>query len=119
MSSTPFTCCSIGVVTDCSTTSALAPGYVAWTTTWGGVISGYWAMGRNGIATASTESKIGRSMKYATIDPSASGALRGGRGRDPHARTHLLQPRDDHLLAGGQAFLDHPHRLHARAHAHA
>src|SRR5205085_811801 len=52
MRSAPFTCCSIGAATLFVTTSALAPGYVALTVICGGVISGYWAMGRLNIATA-------------------------------------------------------------------
>jgi len=39
--STPLTCCSMGVATDCSTSSALAPTYVVVTWIRGGVISGY------------------------------------------------------------------------------
>src|ERR1700738_5407798 len=37
---TPLICCSSGVVTVSATTWALAPGYAALTTTWGGVMSG-------------------------------------------------------------------------------
>src|SRR5512147_902132 len=117
MCSTPLTCCSIGVVTVCSTTSALAPGYVAVTTTWGGVIWGNIAIGRKGIATApastttiaSTAAKIGRSMKKLTnialsARPSRSAA--GGRRHRLHGRGHahagpdLLEALDDDLLAG-------------------
>src|ERR1700760_5107462 len=49
MPGVPFTCCSIGVATVCSTVCASAP--VNWPLTWtiGGVISGYWSMGRTAI----------------------------------------------------------------------
>src|SRR5437762_562639 len=46
MFSTPLTCCSMGAATVSATTSALAPGYWQVTDTVGGVISGYWAMGK-------------------------------------------------------------------------
>src|SRR5881275_94035 len=46
MPSTPLTCCSMGAATVSATTTALAPGYDAETSTVGGVISGYWATGR-------------------------------------------------------------------------
>src|SRR4051812_25673099 len=52
--STPFTCCSIGVATDCSTSSALAPTYVVVTWMSGGVMSGYCEMGRRESETAPT-----------------------------------------------------------------
>ena len=52
--STPLTCCSMGVATDCSTSSALAPTYVVVTWISGGVISGYWATGRLESATPPT-----------------------------------------------------------------
>src|SRR6516162_2681232 len=71
MPSTPLTCCSIGAATVSATTWALAPGYDADTSTVGGVISGYWAIGSVNRATPppstitidSTEAKIGRLMK--------------------------------------------------------
>src|SRR5437870_1468395 len=52
--STPFTCCSIGVATDCSTSSALAPTYVVVTWISGGVMSGYCEMGSRESDTAPT-----------------------------------------------------------------
>src|SRR5437764_15402468 len=69
--STPFTCCSIGAATVSATTWALAPGYEAETSTVGGVISGYCAMGKvqpamlpaSTMTIDSTEAKIGRLMK--------------------------------------------------------
>src|SRR5262245_14142703 len=51
MFSTPLTCCSMGAATVLATTVALAPGYWQLTCTDGGVISGYWAMGRMKAAT--------------------------------------------------------------------
>src|SRR5437764_13522729 len=69
--STPFTCCSIGAATVSATTWALAPGYEAETSTVGGVMSGYCAMGKvqpamlpaSTVTIDSTEAKIGRLMK--------------------------------------------------------
>src|SRR4051812_26936465 len=49
MLSTPLICCSIGVATDCSTVSASAPGYVAFTWISGGAISGNCAVGSRNI----------------------------------------------------------------------
>src|SRR5690349_17757802 len=71
MSSTPFTCCSIGAATVSETVRAFAPGYTADTSIVGGVMSGYCATGSDVSATdpASvtmmliTLAKIGRSMK--------------------------------------------------------
>src|SRR5207302_719810 len=71
MFSTPLTCCSTGAATVSATTSALAPGYDADTSTVGGVISGYCVTGRVKTAMApaivmtmdSTDAKIGRLMK--------------------------------------------------------
>src|SRR6516165_10581040 len=71
MFSTPLTCCSIGAATVSATTWALAPGYWQVTTTVGGAIGGYIAIGsdQSAIAPASvitidrTVAKIGRSMK--------------------------------------------------------
>src|SRR5208282_2481582 len=71
MSWEPLTCCSMGAATDCATTSALAPGKVVDTVTWGGTTWGYWAIGRPRIesapirimTSAMTVEKTGRSMK--------------------------------------------------------
>src|SRR5207302_5539333 len=71
MSSTPLICCSIGAATVSATTLALAPGYDADTSTVGGAISGYCAIGSvmsamppaRVITIDSTEAKIGRLMK--------------------------------------------------------
>src|SRR6202012_3729071 len=46
MPGVPLTCCSMGVATVCSTVWASAPVNWAFTCTSGGVISGYWSMGR-------------------------------------------------------------------------
>src|SRR5690348_12146618 len=85
MFSTPLTCCSIGAATVSRTTEALAPGYEPETWTVGGVISGYWAIGRiqtaaspaSRITTEMTTPRTGRSMKkVAIVDyQSASKAL--------------------------------------------
>src|SRR6201996_5001658 len=48
----PFTCCSMGVATVCSTVWASAPVNWPLTCTIGGVISGYWSMGRTAIEIA-------------------------------------------------------------------
>src|SRR5262245_63694000 len=76
MLSTPFTCCSIGVATDCSTTSAEAPGYVVSTRIVGGARLGYCSMGSfNNVATPSktvtiamTIATVGRRMKKSDMD---------------------------------------------------
>src|SRR5258708_10537217 len=49
MPGVPFTCCSMGVATVCSTVWASAPVNWPLTCTMGGVISGYWSMGRTTI----------------------------------------------------------------------
>jgi len=74
MSCAPLTCCSMGVVTACSTTWALAP--VNWvdTCTEGGDICGYCAMGSPKMASTPvmvmtiemTAEKMGLSMKKLT-----------------------------------------------------
>src|SRR5262245_61523441 len=74
MPSTPLICCSSGIVTLFSTTSALAPGYDAETRTVGGVMCGNWPTGSNGndtapasvIRIARTDAKMGRAMKKST-----------------------------------------------------
>src|SRR3954468_24606963 len=88
MPSAPLTCSSIGVVTLCSTTWALAPGNVAVTCTVGGLICGYCEIGRPWKARApastitidSTAAKIGRSMKKTENMVSALGRLRSAAG---------------------------------------
>src|SRR6266571_2624071 len=71
MFSTPLTSCSMGVATVSASTFGFAPGYTARTTTVGGTISGYCAMGNCFIAInptitmtmERTAAKIGRRMK--------------------------------------------------------
>src|SRR6202162_1735880 len=71
MSCEPLTCCSMEAATDCDTTSALAPGKLVVTVTWGGTTCGYCAIGRLTAASAPTRimtsaitvEKTGRSMK--------------------------------------------------------
>src|SRR6266404_8800917 len=71
MSWEPLTCCSMEAATDCDTTSALAPGKLVVTVTWGGTTCGYCAIGRFTAASAPTRimisamtvEKTGRSMK--------------------------------------------------------
>ena len=82
MRSTPLTCCSIGVATDCSTASAPAPGYTAVTWMFGGDSCGYCSMGSvsrvctpiSTIRIASTMARIGRRMKNCAMAYSLAGA---------------------------------------------
>src|ERR1700761_510732 len=46
MPGVPFTCCSMGVATVCSTVCASAPVNCPFTCTTGGVMSGYWSIGK-------------------------------------------------------------------------
>src|SRR6478609_11160395 len=77
--STPLIACSKGVATERATTSALAPGYTAVTTTLGGAISGNKVMGKvysemppsNSNITDTTVDKTGRSInRFSIIDKS-------------------------------------------------
>src|SRR4051794_4122959 len=117
MRSTPFTSCSMGVATDCSTASAEAPGYVPVTRMLGGARNGYCSTERPRVMTSPsmtvrmemTMATIGRRMKkFATprlpsLRPPGSFRLTLG-----HARRHLhlaprpdlLHPLDDDALAG-------------------
>src|SRR4029079_9740249 len=71
MLSTPLICCSMGEATELASVAESAPGYVADTVTWTGVMLGYCATGSRYIDTAparqmmsaTTAAKIGRSMK--------------------------------------------------------
>src|SRR4051794_39599594 len=85
MFSTPLTCCSMGAATVSATTWAFAPGYDAETSTVGGVMSGYCAIGNvnNAIVPPrtmtidSTDAKIGRLMKnFENTDASVQLLLR-------------------------------------------
>src|SRR3569833_2541279 len=74
---TPFTCCSIGVATDCSTTSAAAPWYVVSTRYVGGDSTEYCSIDsrrstarpRSVMTIAATMATIGRRMMNAAITP--------------------------------------------------
>src|SRR5579871_6353272 len=75
MLSTPLTCCSIGVATDCSTVTASAPVNDVWTWIWGGTMFGYCAIGKRLAATTPTKmvtiaitiAMTGRAMKNLPI----------------------------------------------------
>src|SRR6267143_428914 len=141
MSWAPLTCCSIDAATDCDTTSALAPGKVAFTVTWGGTTCGYWAIGRPTAASAPTRimrsamtvEKTGRSMKKLSIGlfrlhlhAGSQQAFRIGH-RDAHLQRAALlvergideiEPSADRVLAAvGEAYVERrcliglPHRL--------
>src|SRR5271156_2612769 len=114
--STPLICCSSGVITVSAMVFGEAPGYWPLTTTVGGTISGYSLMGSDGIdnspATvmiiASTEAKIGRSMKNEEMFM----ALRRALGRrvhryplrcDGYAGMHALRAVHDDDIARLQA----------------
>src|SRR5271155_4229687 len=94
--STPLICCSSGVITVSAMVFGEAPGYWPLTTTVGGTISGYSLMGSEGIdnkpATvrriASTEAKIGRSMKNEEMFMTA---LRHALRRQVAAHGHSLR----------------------------
>src|SRR5689334_5572322 len=107
MPSTPLTCCSMGAATVSATTLALAPGYDADTSTVGGVISGYWAIGSvisampppRVMTIDSTEAKIGRLIKNLEntilVRGSWSVVRRVGRAeRDPPGYAVGLAPLD-------------------------
>ncbi len=84
MFSAPLTSCSMGTATFSSTTRALAPTKKVSTVMVGGLMGGYWAMGRVKMATVPamtitreiTMAKMGWRMKYLTTAPS-SPALMG------------------------------------------
>src|SRR3954470_21702398 len=144
MPSAPLTCSSMGVVTLCSTTWALAPGNVAVTCTVGGLICGYCEIGRPWKARApastmtidSTAAKIGRSMKKTENMVSALGRRRSaagggllgpGRGLLRLARRalldgdldpgpHFLRAFHDDALARLHAGIDHHEILRGAAH---
>ena len=81
MFSAPFTSCSIGMATFCSTTRALAPTKKVSTVTVGGLMGGYWEVGRARMASPPairmirpmTMAKTGRWMKYLTMAVSPRG----------------------------------------------
>src|SRR4051812_36369111 len=102
MPSTPLTCCSIGAATVLATTSALAPGKDADTSTVGGVISGYCVTGSRTtkipparvMTIDSTEAKMGRLMKkrentarpHFSFGARPEGVWGGGGAAGHHAR---------------------------------
>src|SRR2546426_5687230 len=113
MSWEPLTCCSMEAATDCDTTSALAPGKLVVTVTWGGTTCGYCEIGRPTAASAPTRimssamtvEKTGRSMKKLSM----ACALRLGRHDDwlhQGAGTKLAKSLHPHPVSGGQAARD-------------
>src|SRR5580692_2793836 len=99
MLSTPLTCCSIGVATDCSRVLASAPTYVARIWISGGTILGNWATGSVAMVTAPTITvniamtiaTIGRRMKNLDISIGSSyHRFREDLGVDLHTRTSVL-----------------------------
>src|SRR5215471_2408686 len=116
MRSTPFTSCSTGVATDCSTASADAPGYVAVTRILGGARNGYCStdsLRRTTIPNMTfrieiTMATIGRFIKKFDMASATFGFLarfagrRRCRGRccrdDLASRGHLLHALHDHAL---------------------
>src|SRR6266850_7297095 len=110
MFSTPLTSCSMGVATVSASTFGFAPGYTARTTTVGGTISGYCAMGNWNTAIPPTSTmtidrtaaKMGRRIKkwekFMAIQLFCRCTLRRGAPRfcvDHHARPHQHQSFDD------------------------
>src|SRR6266568_2752104 len=113
MSCEPLTCCSIGAATDCDTTSALAPGKLVVTVTWGGTTCGYCAIGRFTAASAPTRimtsamtvEKTGRSIKKLSMACASS----LGRCDDRFHRrpgTKLAESLHHYPISGGQAARD-------------
>src|SRR6266853_2872421 len=131
MSSTPLTSCSMGVATVSASTFGFAPGYTARTTTVGGAISGYCAIGNWNTAIPPTSTmtmertaaKIGRRMKkWEKFMPSETGGSilcfseRFCIHQD--ARTHAHQPFNDDLFARFQAGIHDPQSVDDRASLH-
>src|SRR5512146_2035112 len=106
----PLTCCSIGEAMDWTTASALAPGKLAVTSTWGGTICGNCVIGKPSAATAParvmisemTVEKTGRSMtklNTAHRSRSVSAVILAAGDRDGfhrEARPDLRDAFDDH-----------------------
>src|SRR5580698_905196 len=135
MLSTPLTCCSIGVATDCSMVTASAPVKVVVRFTCGGMICGNCAMGSPSSETAPmstvkiaiTIATMGRRMKNEEImfSPSARPGARNRRGTgdlDRRGLRHhqgavadLLEAFDHHPFARGDAVLDDAQRARDRA----
>src|SRR5256886_7139103 len=97
-----------------STTAPEAPGKLVVTETWGGTISGYWAIGieyrANApaivVTMAMTMASRGRSTKTEESIESAPQGLRDRTRSDRYSRTDPLQAFDDNLFASGQARID-------------
>src|SRR5581483_7896895 len=106
MLSTPLTCCSSGVATDCSMVDASAPVYTDVTRICGGTICGNCEIGRPRSATmpistvriAMTIATIGRRMKNLDMFLSSGGRRRG----------HVRLGRDDRAVSDRRRFDDHP-----------
>src|ERR1700679_2344478 len=130
MLSTPLTCCSMGVATDCSIVVASAPVKVVVRLICGGMICGNCAIGSptsdtapiSTVRMAITIATIGRRMKKAEITSSSSMALRRGvgggrlRGDDRRAVADLLNAVDHHPVARLDARGDDADRAGGRAH---
>src|SRR5580658_4962415 len=120
MLSTPLTCCSIGVATDCSRACASAPTYVACNLISGGAIFGNWAIGRAAMDTAPTitvriamtMATMGRLMKNCDISFCSCLFRRAAQRLWVYAHTGncLLVADDNHALAWFQSLADHHHR---------
>src|SRR5580704_11602216 len=115
--STPLICCSSGVMTVSAMVFGEAPGYCPLTTTVGGTISGYSLMGSTGMARrpatvrriASTEAKIGRSMKNEEMFMTGLRHARCGNARHGSARSRLVAAHGHPLRRHGYAGM-HPLR---------
>src|SRR6266550_61652 len=132
MSSTPLTSCSMGVATVSASTFGFAPGYTARTTTVGGAISGYCAMGNwntaipptSTMTMESTAAKIGRRMKkwekFIGTETEVNSVLWFGGRLWIHQNTgsHAHQSFNDDLFARLQPLLDDPQPVNQRADLH-
>src|ERR1700704_2064681 len=118
MLSTPLTCCSMGVATDCSRVFASAPTNVACNRISGGTMLGNCATGRLAIVTAPiitiridiTIATIGRLMKNFDIDSVSFSGKTYGLGSNGSSFLELLQSFDYNLLTRLEAAVNHPHR---------
>src|SRR5438128_12632676 len=116
MPSTPLTCCSMGAATVSATTCALAPGYAAETSTVGGAISGYWAIGKVNsampppkvITMDRTEAKIGRLMKKRENTVTSLGGYRSRKRERPvaYAPGSDFSKRHNRRIEGGRTQLN-------------
>src|SRR3954468_20742744 len=123
MPGTPFSSCSRGIVTDASTSAALAPTKYASTSTRGGSIFGYCAIGRPGITTApaitsssahtlaNTTRRMKKSTNMSMRRRGFRGGSRGGARRGWHAYANgravvqLLQLAHDQAVTGHETAL--------------